>query len=563
MRIAFLTFEYPGVRPGGIGGYVFKTSSALAQQGHDVHIMTLSLPDSAPWPQGVNVHPVADLADRIETHQLPGALGAAVLNGGVALYKLAVAWLLAEELRKIHASIPFDVVEAAEYEALGLPLMIRPLSGVPVITQIHLASAVNRRGNGDSTVEADELMDALEAAAIVGADGVYAATNAIVRETQRFVPALSGVSVIPYCTPVNVQPYGSAPRKGHVLYVGRLQRRKGVEDIALAAADFLARHPDASIHIAGEDTVRSDQYVSMQSYIKAQVPQQARDRLVFKGEISPADVQAELAGCRFALVPSRVENFAGTAVDALLAGRALIYAGDTGTEEVAGDAGLRVDPASPEQLARAMHELWVDDAKLDLLAARGPERMRQFFSKEKTVSARIQFYQQAKNNYRWRTAKERFATLSSEHMGALVQALSLMTGLCSGANSAISSSPGYALIRIFEHLFANGKEPVIWLFGAGRFTQRLLAERYLWESRGYKIGGIIDDSPRFAGGQSLQGIPVANRNDFKKVHVSQQAHAINVVLSTDTLEAKFWELTEELRKEGMTVLRFSDFPVHG
>lgn len=558
MRIAFLTFEYPGVRPGGVGGYVFKTAGALAQAGHDVHLVTLTLPESAARPAGVTVHAVADLAERVEAGELPGAMGAALLNGGVAMYKLAVGWLLSEEIRRIHSNQALDLVEAAEYEALGLPLMIRPLPGVPVITQPHLSSAVNRRANGDAATPADELIDALEAAAIVGADGVYAATRAVAKETRHFVPTLPAIAIIPYCTPVNTTPYGPAPRKGPVLYVGRLQRRKGVEDIAAAAADFLLRHPEARIHIVGEDVPCAGQ-PSMRLVMKSKIPAEAQDRFVFLGELSPADVQKQLAECRFALVPSRVENFAGTAVDTLLAGRALIYAGGTGTEEVAGDAGLCVDPAAPEKLAQAMHELWTDDAKLDDLAARGPRRMREVFSAANTIDARIAFYEKIIKQHQPRPAAERFANLPAAYAGPLIQALGLLSGLCAGAHAAVSPSAGQTLIRIFEHLQQRGHAPKVWLFGAGRFTQRLLAERYLWESRGYEIEGIIDDAPRFAGSKTLQGLPVLSRNDFRTRFANRQMAARHVVLSTDTLEAKFWELTDPLRADGLTVLKLSDF----
>lgn len=560
MKVAFLTFEYPGVRPGGVGGYVFKTAGALAQAGHDVHIVTIAIPETASRPAGVKVHTVADLADRVEHGRLPGPLAAAVLNGGVAIYKLAVAWLLTEELRRVHAQTPIDIVEAAEYEALGLPLMLRPIPGVPVITQPHLSSAVNRRANDDAASTEDELVDALEAAAIVGADGVYAATRAVARETRHFIPTLPEIPIIPYCTPVSAQSYGVAPRKGHVLYVGRLQRRKGVEDIAIAAADFLAKYPNAEIHIAGEDVARADSYKSMQNFMKAQVPAALRDRMIFKGEISPAEVQAELAGCRFALAPSRVENFAGTVVDTLLAARALIYAGGTGTQEVAGDAGICVPPASPADLARAMHELWNDDETLDELAARGPARMRQMFSAANTIDARVAFYQSVIDKRRGKTVAQRFADLPAPYTGPIMQALGLLTGLCAGAHAALSASPGQTLIRIFEKIAAGSRDPQwLWLFGAGRFTQRLLGERYLWESRGYAIEGIIDDAPRFAGGKKLQGIPVMNRQEYMMRLAKGEISSRNLVLSTDTLETKFWQLTEDLRRNGVAVVRMSDF----
>ncbi len=561
MRIAFLTYEYPGTRPGGIGGYVFKIAGALAQAGHDIHIYTLALPSAAPRPNGVHIHDVADLADRIQNGALPGPLGAAVLGGGVAIYKLAVGWLLCDELRRDHATTPFDIVEAAEYEALGLPLMIRPIPGLPVITHLHLGSAVNRWGNGDAATPDDLVIDSLEAAAIVGADAIYAATQAVARDTRQQVPAFGNIPIIPHCVPVGITQLGPAPRKGHVLYVGRLQRRKGVEDIALAAATFLKRHQDAEIHIVGEDVPRADEHRSMMTFMRAQIPTEPRDRMIFKGELSPAAVQAELAGCRFALAPSRVDNFAGTVVDTLLAGRALIYAGQTGNEEVAGDAGIRVDPQSPPQLAEAMHRLWTDDALLDDLSARGPRRMRDFFTSARTIDARIAFYQQVRAHHQSQkqTITERFARLPATHIGPAIEALSLLTGACSGAESAQTNTPGRILLNIFRMLAQQSSSPSdLWLFGAGRFTNRLLAERYVWETHGFTIAGIVDDNPRFADGSGLQGIRVLSRTAALSAIDQHQLSIPAMVLATDTLENKFCELTQQFRDCGTRIIRMSE-----
>lgn len=239
MGIALLTFEYPDARPGGVGSYVLRCARSLAAAGHEPHIFTLTLPPDvrAAVPQGVVVHEVMDIAEQIAAGTLPGALGVAALNGGLALYKLSVGAMLTNALREEHRRQPFDIAEAAEYEALGLPLILRPIPGLPVVTQIHLCTVVNGWANDLPDVPTDRLAEGLELAAILGADGVCAATSSIVEVTRKLLPFKRSVEIISY--PVELgEVITPPPVDGALLFVGRLQKRKGCDVLASAATLF-------------------------------------------------------------------------------------------------------------------------------------------------------------------------------------------------------------------------------------------------------------------------------------------------------------------------------------
>jgi len=74
----------------------------------------------------VVVHEVEDIAQRLWEGAFRAFAGRPFLVEGWVIYKLAVGWLLCEAVRKHHRDTGLDIVEAAEYEALGLPLMLRP-----------------------------------------------------------------------------------------------------------------------------------------------------------------------------------------------------------------------------------------------------------------------------------------------------------------------------------------------------------------------------------------------------------------------------------------------------
>ena len=90
------------------------------------------------------------------------------------------------------------------------------------------------------------------------------------------------------------------------------------------------------------------------------------------------------------------------------------------------------------------------------------------------------------------------------------------------------------------------------LYGAGRHTSRLLAEKSTWGKHGHQVVGIIDDHPRFREQPSHLGLPVDSIESFAARPLDAR---IAVVLSTDTFTEQFWQNTAPLRAKGIRVFR--------
>jgi glycosyltransferase involved in cell wall biosynthesis len=80
----------------------------------------------------------------------------------------------------------------------------------------------------------------------------------------------------------------------------------------------------------------------------------AGEGVEFVGALDRAGVQALLARSRVVVVPSRIEPFGIVALEALAAGRGLVYAANTGLAEAAGALGRPVDVHDPGALADAV-----------------------------------------------------------------------------------------------------------------------------------------------------------------------------------------------------------------
>jgi glycosyltransferase involved in cell wall biosynthesis len=325
MRIALLTHQWPGARLGGIGVYTLNAARALAQAGHHVHVVSFAVSAEVRQgvPEGVVLHEVPDLADRVQRGVLPGPLAAAIHAGGEGVYRLAMGAILCARVRELHAQRPFDIVEGPEYEGLGLPLIVSPLSGdVPVVTHLHSGSAIARRASvGAAAPSVEELLlEAMEFATVLGASAVCAPSEQVVRDTREGCPVdRATVLPLPFYPVVEQLPQPIAP-DAPIVFCGRLEAVKGAHLLPDALNVFVAQHPRARVRIVGPDTSTAPGGGSMRKWLDARL----RVPVEFVGEQSRTELAAELAAARFVIAPSLFDSYSYLCCEALAAGRPVI-----------------------------------------------------------------------------------------------------------------------------------------------------------------------------------------------------------------------------------------------
>lgn len=554
-----MSHQWPAARMGGIGTSVRETSLALARAGHDVHVFTLTLPEDVrrEIPAIIHVHEATSLSEAVRDSTVPGPLAAAISTGGAGTYRLALAWRMTESLLAMHRAEPFDVIEAPEVEALGLPLMLLPDVEGPVITHLHCCTAIARQADGIASDDEFRLSEALEFAAIHLADAVCAPTQAVAAQTREWVPKMHQPRIIPHPVAAPDRSFLPPPDGGAILFVGRIERLKGVETLVDALNQFLPQRPRATFQFIGPDTNTADGR-SMRRCLDSRLEPSVRSRVQFRGECSPAEISVAWERASFGVMPSVRENFSMACCEAMSAGRTVIVASGTGSVELVGDAGIVVEQGSFANLAGAMRELWDDRALLNRLSSAALDRIRTLCSPDRVAIERAAFYQDCIRDMRRPhriTRPERLGTLPPACAAAILPALSRITGSLAGVKHLQPRTPGTRLLRIMDGLERRHRQPArVLLYGAGKHTARLLSERQVWESRGHRIVGIIDDHPRFEQSPVYLDLPVQSVG-------AAQARVLNgqklppVVLSTDTYEDQFWAQSEPLRAAGVPVFR--------
>jgi len=229
------------------------------------------------------------------------------------------------------------------------------LAGIPSLCHVHEAEE-----------DQPKAVRLVLAAPLALADGIVANSAAAATVLERSLRYLRGRILVvhngvpgPPDGPGTLEPR-SAGDPLRIALVGRLSPRKGI-DVAIRAVGLVVRRGyDVTLSVCGT-VFPGYEWFEADLRELAAAPQ-TQGRVDFAGYLSPT--WPVLAAADLVLVPSRVEPFGNTAVEALLAERPLVASRTQGLREVVRDGvtGLLVEPGSEVELADAIARLAQPDA---------------------------------------------------------------------------------------------------------------------------------------------------------------------------------------------------------
>ena len=379
LHIAFVSYEYAGVAAGGgIGTYVRNAAAMLAARGHRVEVFTEG-PDARSLSDGdVSVHTVA-VEDR---------------HG----FSRAVVPSFAAR----HTARPFDVVEGPEYGAdaahvaevfpdvalvvkLHTPgFLITEINDrhVPFSARVRFWAGALRRGRWPEPYRRYDASADAERAHTLQADEITAPSQAIADLLRdRWGLPAERLAVVPNVflpTPALLDiPLSTATRR--VLFVGKLEVRKGVLDLAEAIPRVLARVPDARFRFVGRSLPMPGSAQDVAAAMRARLGPAAR-AVEFVDAVPYDQIPALYADADVCAFPSVWENFPNVCLEAMTAARGVVASSAGGMAEmiVDGETGRLVPPRAARPLAAAIADLLEDPARRIALGAAARQSVEAF-----------------------------------------------------------------------------------------------------------------------------------------------------------------------------------------
>lgn len=391
LRIAFATPQYVTEErfDGGLAHYVYRVARALAGLGHDIHVITCSEADDATIEHdGVTVHrvrasPIWRQIDRLTRYRFTSTT-----------YQLNLSVQVYRKLKQLNAK-PFDLVQVPSASFCGLvstallrvPHVLRASSYRPLCDNLN---GVGRKVDARAIVRLERLQYRLTL-------NVFAPS----RTLQRILfedAKVDGVRVIR--TPIYLETCKSDSSiydkylngKKYLLFFGRFSLLKGFHILAQAVPDLLKTYPDAHVVFVGRD-MKSPLAASMADYARARCTTAAQ-RVTFIEALPHSQLYPVIANAHLVVLPSLMENFPNSCLEAMALGRPVIGTWGASFEELIADeeTGFLVAPNEVDALRERIISAWSDPRLREIGEAARLKSLE--FAPEKTVTQLLDYYRE-------------------------------------------------------------------------------------------------------------------------------------------------------------------------
>ena len=385
-RYCFVSGEYPP-DVGGVGRFTSDTARGLAAAGHEVHVVTRT--DSnhrIDVDRGVWLHHVP-----VQDRYVPA------LEDSPLRFNLEHCTALYHEVDRLHRRRPVDLVSAPIWNCEGLlPSLDRRFP--TVTTLVTTIEKVLEILPSWQDIEHIRALARLEVETLRRAPFVHANSTA----TERVASTRTDGSVhlahfglddpSPGVVPAERADDGTV----EVLFVGRLERRKGIDLLLGALPDLLERHPELRVRIIGRDTPSTEMDTTYREDFLARHADRpgVLDRVDFAGELDDDEVRAAYASCDIFCAPSRYESFGLVLLEAMSFAKPVVACDEGGMSDLVDDNGILVPIEDTEALSEALSRLIGDAALRERMGRRGRELFESTWQLEHAVARTDELYGQ-------------------------------------------------------------------------------------------------------------------------------------------------------------------------
>ena len=390
LRIALMSQDYPPVSYGGIATYTYLMGQEMAKQGHDVHVFTADYPRAKDG--NVVMHPVG------RNKELPFELSDKQYQ--VTRKNLAYGYGVYHKIMEVFGSNQPDIVETPIWDSEGLVYSQNKIA--PLV--LRLSSPLKKMVETHCWVPDQDLllsMD-LERELMRHSDGIIAISGSILNTiTDKYSISFDSkpVMVSHLGVPVpevkkEVQHSGSKIR---VLFLGRLERRKGIHTVLDAIPKVFAATKNIEFVLVGKDSPDFTTGKYFGEYFKetwAKAPW--FNNVHFKGEVDEASKWDYYAGCDIFISPSLYESFGLIFLEAMSYGKVAIGSRAGAIPEIIqpGDNGYLITPENVDELAEIIIKLAENPDLRAKIGKHARQTVLQDFSVEKSTRETIEFYRE-------------------------------------------------------------------------------------------------------------------------------------------------------------------------
>lgn len=360
MHIALAAREYaPGVDLGGIGAYTAHLATGLRELNHRVTVLSGNLDGANPNAARRALPSLNRSAGRWQELKQKFALG--------SVRRLWYSFQLERQINRIRANERLDTVEFPDWGAEGFALSRS--KSIPVAIKLHTPRFVLDQYENQSPSLDARITDWLERETIRKADLLTSPSASLAQiVSKQYQLPLERIQILRY--PIddrvfhpNIESRKVVKHTPMVLYVGRLNKRKGIYGYARALPLVARACPNAKFLFVGPDMPTTQYNTTHQQELGKLIEQyELESRVQFLPRQTREHLVSLYQQSAVCVVPSLYDNLPYACLEAMACARPVVASAVGGMAEIieTGKNGILVPPNEPEALAQQLIALLRD-----------------------------------------------------------------------------------------------------------------------------------------------------------------------------------------------------------
>ncbi|MDK8181680.1 glycosyltransferase [Paenibacillus sp. UMB4589-SE434] len=390
LKIGLLSIDYPPIGHGGIASYTFDLANGLVDFGHEVHVITRGEREQVTSSrEGLFIHAIVPTnCPTTELNEFPESKG-----------KLDYSYSVNSKINQIVLEYKLDIIESPIWNAEGYIYSLN--KSVPLVTRLQTPLKKLIEVHEMKNTLDLEVSTTLERRLLENSDGIIGISNNIISTISELYNIDLNKKMCEMI-PIGIKEVDLTERKVNskpkILFVGRLEKRKGILELIDAAIELLKQKFEFELIIAGQDNSRHDGFYkktgkTYKEYFEEQTKTMDISDVQFYGFVDDNTLHELYASCDIFVAPSLYESFGIIYLEAMRYGKPVIGCSTGGVKEIVDEScGILIEPKDSMELFKALSTLIKDTTLRESLGRNGLQKYQQQFSVEKMVKSSEDFY---------------------------------------------------------------------------------------------------------------------------------------------------------------------------
>jgi len=392
MRICIITPEFVTEHyfSGGIAQQFYKIAKWEVNNGHEVHVITLSHKNEKIRKDGIIVHRIKNkrsflikIINKITFNKFYNSLNA-----------ICFSFYAYRKVKILHRQLSFDIVHDVVSKDCGLFTSL--FTKIPRVTFVACyRPAWNFYSNVSLTFDT-KVCEFLEKIVLRTSKNLFT-PSFILKEMIETNEHIKISKVIPTPFYIEISELDDSIYRQYLsgkiysLFIGRLQLHKGVHVLGQALPKVFLKYPELYAVFVGLDS-STKLVVSMKEYIK-KLCKNNKDRLIFIDQIPHSQLYPIIQKAKLVVLPSLIDNLPNVLLESMGMSKPVIGTYGCSFDEVIEDgiSGFLVPPGNFEALADKIIEVW-QRKDLDRIGKTAKEKIKEL-SPEHTVKQLLEYYE--------------------------------------------------------------------------------------------------------------------------------------------------------------------------